>query len=67
MQKLGGVAISVSLATGLVILLWTGPAAALGGCTDSPENPSILLALVGAAAALFPFVRRHWLARNRRA
>jgi hypothetical protein len=65
MLVLGSIAISVSLSAGLLILLWTGPAAALDGrCVDSPKNPSILLALVGAAT-LFPLARRQWLGRGR--
>ena len=27
------------------------------GCTDSPENPTVVLALVGGAGALFSAVR----------
>jgi XrtJ-associated TM-motif-TM protein len=30
---------------------------AQGGCVDSPENPTIVLALVGSAGALFSTVR----------
>jgi XrtJ-associated TM-motif-TM protein len=59
MQNVGTFVISVSLASVLAILLWTVPAWAFGGCTDSPENPSLLLALVGAVAALLPLIRRH--------
>jgi XrtJ-associated TM-motif-TM protein len=30
---------------------------AQSGCTDSPENPTVVLALVGGAGALFSAVR----------
>jgi hypothetical protein len=66
MQKLGSIVISVGLSAGVMTLVWTGSAAALGGgCVDSPENPSILLALVGGASALLPFARRRWFGRGR--
>lgn len=31
---------------------------AFGGCVDSPENPTLLLALLGGAAAGVPWLRR---------
>jgi LPXTG-motif cell wall-anchored protein len=34
----------------------TSAAWAFGGCVDSPENPSIILAALGAAGAALPFV-----------
>jgi XrtJ-associated TM-motif-TM protein len=34
------------------------------GCTDSPENPTAVLALVGSAGALFTTVRRRLKARR---
>jgi XrtJ-associated TM-motif-TM protein len=33
------------------------PAFALGGCADSPENPTWILGLLGAAAAGAPWLR----------
>jgi XrtJ-associated TM-motif-TM protein len=33
------------------------PLHAQTGCTDSPENPTVVLALVGSAGALFSTVR----------
>ena len=33
------------------------PVQAQTGCTDSPENPTVVLALVGSAGALFSAVR----------
>jgi XrtJ-associated TM-motif-TM protein len=33
------------------------PLQAQTGCTDSPENPTVVLALVGGAGALFSAVR----------
>jgi len=34
------------------------------GCTDSPENPTVVLALVGSAGAFFGSARR-WLKDRR--
>ena len=58
---------SITLST-TVALLWLGgthPAFAFGGCVQaSPENPSLLLALLGAGAAAFPLIRHR--IRNRK-
>lgn len=37
---------------------------ALGGCVDSPENPTLLLALVGGVAAGVPWLRRQLKKRH---
>lgn len=42
----------------------TLPLHAQTGCTDSPENPTAVLALVGSAGALFTSVRRRLKARR---
>jgi XrtJ-associated TM-motif-TM protein len=42
------------------------PAQAQTGCTDSPENPTVVLALVGGAGALFSAVRARMRARRGR-
>jgi XrtJ-associated TM-motif-TM protein len=34
------------------------------GCTDSPENPTVVLALVGSAGAFFVSARRRLKARR---
>jgi XrtJ-associated TM-motif-TM protein len=34
------------------------------GCTDSPENPTVVLALVGSAGALFSAARSRFKARR---
>ena len=44
-------------AFGFLILAMALPLHAQTGCTDSPENPTVVLALVGAAGALFATVR----------
>lgn len=41
------------------------PLHAEGGCVDSPENPTAILALVGSAGALFTAARAHIKARRR--
>ncbi len=35
------------------------------GCTDSPENPTVVLALVGTAGALFSSVRTRLKSRRK--
>jgi XrtJ-associated TM-motif-TM protein len=37
---------------------------AQSGCTDSPENPTIVLSLVGGAGALFSTLRRRMKSRR---
>ena len=46
------------------LLLVALPLHAQTGCTDSPENPTIVLALVGSAGALFSTVRMRLKARR---
>ena len=40
------------------------PLQAQTGCTDSPENPTVVLALVGGAGALFSALRTRMKARR---
>ena len=40
-----------------MMLAVTVSANAQGGCVNSPENPTVVLALVGGAGALFSAVR----------
>jgi XrtJ-associated TM-motif-TM protein len=56
----------------LLRLFWTAlfvsiavPLHAQTGCTDSPENPTVVLALVGSAGALFSTVRTRMKARRK--
>jgi XrtJ-associated TM-motif-TM protein len=56
----------------LQVLLWSAafllvsvPLHAQSGCTDSPENPTAVLALVGSAGALFSTVRARMKARRK--
>jgi XrtJ-associated TM-motif-TM protein len=46
--------LSIGLALMFVVVL---PLHAQSGCADSPENPTVILALVGSAGALFTSVR----------
>ena len=48
------------------MLLVAAPLRAQTGCTDSPENPTGVLALVGGAGALFSAVRARMRARRGR-
>jgi XrtJ-associated TM-motif-TM protein len=50
-----------------VMVLVAAPLYGQTGCTDSPENPTVVLALVGGAGALFSAVRVRVKARGRRA
>jgi XrtJ-associated TM-motif-TM protein len=47
-----------------LVLLVALPLRAQTGCTDSPENPTVVLALVGGAGALFSAVRARMRARR---
>ena len=45
-------------AIAILIGLWTAPGFAFGGCTQaSPENPSLVLGLLGAGVAALPLLR----------
>jgi XrtJ-associated TM-motif-TM protein len=57
-------AIYLFLGCGLVLLVAL-PLRAQTGCTDSPENPTAVLALVGGAGALFSAVRARIRARRK--
>ena len=57
-QKLKVWAMSLGLAL-LAILAVSQNAFAFGGCVVSPENPTLVLVLIGAVAAGLPFVRAH--------
>jgi XrtJ-associated TM-motif-TM protein len=50
----------------LALLALPAIASAQTGCTDSPENPTIVLALVGSGAAAFSTLRGKLCRRNRR-
>jgi XrtJ-associated TM-motif-TM protein len=47
------------------LLLVAAPLHAQTGCTDSPENPTVVLALVGSAGAAFSMIRTRLKARNK--
>jgi XrtJ-associated TM-motif-TM protein len=56
----------------LLLSLWCAallsvavPLHAQTGCSDSPENPTVVLALVGGAGALFSTVRTRLKARRK--
>ncbi len=53
------------LLTGLALMLVVSvPAFAQGGCVNSPENPTVVLALVGSAGAFFASARARFKARR---
>ena len=47
-----------------LLLIVAAPLHAQTGCTDSPENPTLVLALVGGAGALFSAVQARARARR---
>jgi len=47
-----------------LFLLVAAPLHAQDGCTDSPENPTVVLALVGSAGAFFSMLRTRMKARR---
>ena len=49
-----------------VLFLVAAPLHAQTGCTDSPENPTVVLVLLGGAGALFSATRARLKARRRR-
>jgi XrtJ-associated TM-motif-TM protein len=48
----------------MAVLILPMVAHAQTGCTDSPENPTAVLALVGSAGAFFASARRRLKARR---
>lgn len=52
-----------ALAQGGVVLT---PGSGGGGCVNSPENPTALLALVGTAGGFFSYARARHRARRKR-
>jgi XrtJ-associated TM-motif-TM protein len=60
----------LAVLSGLLMVSLTVPPGAyaqLNGCVDSPENPTVVLALIGAAAAAFPLARSYLKSRNQKA
>ena len=49
----------------MVVLAVPVVAHAQSGCTDSPENPTAVLAIVGCAGAFFTSARRRLKARRK--
>ena len=62
---------TITMNRSLLNFLWVAlllsvalPLRAQGGCDDSPENPTVVLALVGSAGALFSTIRARLKARR---
>lgn len=49
--------LSIVVAASAIIALSNSPALAFHGCVQSPENPSVILGLLGGAAAMLPLLR----------
>jgi len=47
------------------LLLVAVPLHAQNGCTDSPENPTVVLALVGSAGAFISMARARYKGRRK--
>jgi XrtJ-associated TM-motif-TM protein len=58
---------TVALLGCAVLALVAAPLRAQTGCTDSPENPTVVLALVGGAGAMFSALRARMKGRRRSA
>ena len=55
------------LLTGLAVMLVVSlPVYAQGGCVNSPENPTVVLALVGSAGAFVASARARFKARRKK-
>jgi XrtJ-associated TM-motif-TM protein len=48
-----------------MMLIATVPVHAQGGCVNSPENPTVVLALVGSAGAFLASARARMRARSK--
>lgn len=55
---------SLLLIGSAVLLTVTLPLHAQGGCVNSPENPTVVLALVGSAGAFLASARARFKARR---
>ena len=54
------------LLTGFAVLFLVSlPAFSQGGCVNSPENPTVVLALVGSAGAFLASARARFKARRK--
>jgi len=56
---------SLALLAGLVFVLLSKAAQAQTGCTDSPENPTAVLAVVGLAGGIVSSALPRWRARRK--
>lgn len=54
----------VILAAGVLVATTGAAYAQGGGCVDSPENPTAVLGLLGAASASVPWLRARWQSRR---
>ena len=62
-MKLHNIAFDLTVVSA-VLMITSTPAFALSGCTVSPENPTLLLALLGAAVAFTPHWYQSFLSRK---
>ena len=56
---------SLALLAGVVLFVLTKAAQAQTGCTDSPENPTAVLAVVGLAGGIISSGLPRWRARRK--
>ncbi len=58
---------TLAIATATAVTFWSAPAFAFGGCVQaSPENPSLILGLLGGAVAALPLLRTRLKSRRRK-
>jgi XrtJ-associated TM-motif-TM protein len=63
MKGLSFIALQLALWLASASCVW---ADSIDGCVDSPENPTAVLGLLGAAAAAYPWLKRRAAALLRR-
>ena len=56
MQRKPGTSVLLLIAASFVMLTTKKAFGLIGGCVDSPEDPTVVMALLGAGAAAVPIV-----------
>lgn len=56
-MRRNNLSVSLAVALSLVLLTTKSAFALLGGCVDSPEDPTAVLALLGCGAIALPIIR----------
>lgn len=64
MREISKLLLAFAAVLSLMLLTTTAFAGSLGGCVDSPENPTLLLGLLGGGAASVPWLRARFKQRR---